>query len=126
MNIQDIKDNIKSAVILGGITNVFTYLPERIMPPCALIESDTTFLSVHDDEYGPHYTTNWKIRILVQAATNQTETQNLDTYLDDLIPIIWEHTDCSTLSVEKPFITEANGAHYLTTFITISIDIEGG
>ena len=126
MSIQDIKDNIKSAIILGGISNVLTYLPERPTPPCALIEPDVEYIRVHEDEYGPVYTSNWRIRVMVQSATNETETTNLDTYLDNLIPTIWEHTDCVTLSVGKPFITEANNANYLTTFISISMDMQGG
>lgn len=126
MIIQDIKDTIKSAIILGGINNVLTYLPERPTPPCALIEPDIEFIRVHDDEYGATYTSYWRIRVMVQAATNETETTNLDSYLDNLIPTIWEHTDCATLSVGKPFITEANGANYLTTFISISMDMQGG
>jgi len=126
MSIQDTKDVIKSAVILGGISNVLTYLPERPIPPCALIEPDVEYIRVHDDEYGPVYTSNWKIRVMVQAATNETETSNLDSYLDNLVPTLWEHTDCATLSVDKPFITEANGANYLTTFISISLDMQGG
>jgi hypothetical protein len=126
MNIQDTKDTIKSAIILGGITNVLTYLPERPVPPCALIEPDAEYIRAHEDDYGPTYTSNWKIRVMAPTGTNETETTNLDSYLDTLIPTLWEHTDCATLSVAKPFITEANGANYLTTFISISLDMQEG
>lgn len=126
MTILDIKNEIKSAIILGGISNVLTYLPERPVPPCALIEPDVEYIRVHEDEYGPIYTSNWKIRVMVQTGTNETESSNLDSYLDTLIPTLWEHTDCATLSVGKPFITETNNANYLTTFISISIDMQGG
>lgn len=124
--IQDTKDVIKSALILGGVTNVYTYLPERPNPPCAMIEPDVNFIRVTEEAYGEVYTSQWKIRLLVPFGANDKETTTLDSYIDDLIPVLWEHTDCATLNVEKPFITEANGASYLTTFLNISIDMQGG
>ena len=124
--IQDTKDAIKSALLLGGVTKVYTYLPERPQPPCAMIEHDVEFIRVTDDAYGIIYTSNWKVRLMVPKGANDRETTALDDYLDDLLPVIWEHTDCSTLNVDKPFITEANNASYLTTFLNISIDMQGG
>jgi hypothetical protein len=124
--IGEVKEVIKSAIILGGISNIYTHLPERPVPPCAIIEPDDNFITVHEDEYDAAYTSNWKIRVMVPTATNSLETSTLDSYLDDLIPTIWEHTDCGTLTVDKPFLTEANGAIYLTTYLNISIDMQGG
>jgi hypothetical protein len=124
--IQDIKDNIKSALLLGGVTKVYTYLPERPVPPCAMLEPDVSFITTREDSYGVFYTSNWKIRLMVPFGSNDKETTTLDDYIDDLLPTLWEHTDCATLTVDKPFITEANNASYLTTFLNISIDMQGG
>jgi len=124
--IQDVKDTISSALILGGISKVYTYLPERPIPPCAMIEPDVEFIRTNETAYGVFHTTNWKIRVMVPRGANDKETNELDSYLDDLLPALWDHTDCNLLSVDKPFITEANNASYLTTFINISIDMQGG
>jgi hypothetical protein len=124
--IQDVKDTIKSALLLGGVTKVYTYLPERPTPPCAMIEPDVEFIRVTDNAYGVIYNSNWKIRLMIPKGANDKETTALDDYLDDLLPVLWEHTDCATLNVDKPFITEANNASYLTTFLNISIDMQGG
>lgn len=122
----EVKNIIKSALILGGVSNVYTYLPERPTPPCAMIEPDVQWLVYDETNYGDLIRSNWKIRLMVPFGANDKETSTLDEYIDDLLPILWDHTDCATLNVEKPFITEANNASYLTTFLNIQIDMQGG
>ena len=126
MNIGQVRDELESAIILGGISKVYKYVPERPNPLCAIMEPDTEFITVYENQYDADYATNWKVLILVPYATNETETENLDDTLDTLIPAIWEYTSANRLTVDKPFIQEVNGARFLATNINISIDIEGG
>jgi len=126
MNITAVRDELESAIILGGISKVYKYVPERPNPLCAIMEPDTEFITVYENQYDADYATNWKVLILVPYATNETETENLDDTLDTLIPAMWEYTTANKLIVDKPFIQEVNGARFLATNINISIDIEGG
>jgi len=126
MNITAVRDELESAIILGGISKVYKYVPERPNPLCAIMEPDTEFITVYENQYDADYATNWKVLILVPYATNETETENLDDTLDTLIPAMWEYTTANKLTVDKPFIQEVNGARFLATNINISIDIEGG
>jgi hypothetical protein len=126
MNIGQVRDELSSAIILGGISKVYKYVPERPNPLCAIMEPDTEFITVYENQYDADYATNWKVLILVPYATNETETENLDDTLDTLIPAIWEYTTANKLTVDKPFIQDVNGARFLATNIRISIDIEGG
>ncbi len=126
MNIGAVRDDLESAIILGGISKVYKYVPERPNPLCAIMEPDTEFITVYENQYDADYASNWKILVLVPYATNETETENLDDTLDTLIPAIWEYTSATRLTVDKPFIQEVNGARFLATNINISIDIEGG
>jgi len=126
MNITAVRDELESAIILGGISKVYKYVPERPNPLCAIMEPDTEFITVYENQYDADYATNWKVLILVPYATNETETENLDDTLDTLIPAMWEYTTANKLTVDKPFIQEVNGARFLATNIRISIDIEGG
>jgi hypothetical protein len=126
MNLATIREELESAIILGGISKVYKYVPERPNPLCAIMEPDTEFITVYENQYDADYATNWKVLVLVPYATNETETENLDDTLDTLIPAIWEYTTATKLIVDKPFIQEVNGARYLATNIKISIDIEGG
>lgn len=126
MNIGSIRSDIESAIILGGISKVYKYMPERPNPLCAMMEPDTEFITVYENQYDADYASNWKILILVPYATNETETENLDDTLDTLIPALWEYTTANRMTVDKPFIQEVNGARFLATNIRISIDIEGG
>lgn len=126
MNIGAVRDELESAIILGGISKVYKYVPERPNPLCAIMEPDTEFITVYENQYDADYATNWKVLVLVPYATNETETENLDDTLDTLIPAMWEYTTANKLTVDKPFIQEVNGARFLATNINISIDIEGG
>ena len=126
MNLAEVRTELESAIILGGISKVYKYVPERPNPLCAIMEPDTEFITVYENQYDADYATNWKVLILVPYATNETETENLDDTLDTLIPAIWEYTSATTLTVDKPFIQEVNGARFLATNIKISIDITGG
>lgn len=126
MNLAAIRTELESAIILGGISKVYKYMPERPNPLCAMMEPDAEFITVYANQYEADYASNWKVLILVPYATNETETENLDDTLDTLIPAIWEYTSANRLTVDKPFIQEVNGARFLATNINISIDIEGG
>lgn len=126
MNLTAVRDELKSAIILGGISKVYTYVPERPQPLCAIIEPDTNFVSVYENQYDADYASNWKVLIIVPFATNETETENLDDTLETLIPAMWEYTTASKMTVDKPFILEVNNARFLATNINISIDITGG
>lgn len=126
MNLTAVRDELKSAIILGGISKVYTYVPEKPQPLCAIIEPDTNFVTVYENQYDADYATNWKVLVIVPFATNETETENLDDTLETLIPAVWEYTTANKLTVDKPFILEINNARFLATNINISIDIEGG
>jgi hypothetical protein len=126
MNIATVRSEIESAIILGGISKVYKYVPERPNPLCAILEPDTEFITVYENQYDADYASNWKILIIVPYATNETETENLDDTLDTLIPAMWEYTTANKLTVDKPFILDINNAKFLATNINISIDIEGG
>lgn len=126
MNLTEVRADLESAIILGGISKVYKYVPEKPQPLCAIMEPDTEFITVYENQYDADYATNWKVLILVPYATNETETENLDDTLDTLIPALWEYTTANKMTVDKPFIQDVNGARFLATNINISIDIEGG
>lgn len=126
MNLTEVRAELESAIILGGISKVYKYVPEKPQPLCAIMEPDTEFITVYENQYDADYATNWKVLILVPYATNETETENLDDTLDTLIPALWEYTTANKMTVDKPFIQDVNGARFLATNINISIDIEGG
>ena len=126
MNLSGVRTELESAIILGGISKVYKYVPARPVPKCAIMEPDINFITVYENQYDADFISNWKVLVLVPYATNQTETENLDDTLETLIPAIWEYTSANRLVVDKPFIQEVNGARYLATNINISIDIEGG
>jgi hypothetical protein len=126
MDIAAVRDGLALAIADAGIDTVYTYVPARPIPNCAIIEPDTDFITVYEGQYKPDYASNWKVQLVVRAASNDMETSALDNILNDVVPGIWENTDVTRLSVDKPFILEVNGANFLATNINISIDMQGG
>jgi hypothetical protein len=126
MNLAAVRSELESAIILGGISKVYKFVPERPNPLCAILEPDAEFITVYENQYDADYATNWKVLVIVPFATNETETENLDDTLDTLIPALWEYTTANKMTVDKPFILDVNNAKFLATNINISIDIEGG
>ena len=125
MNISGIKEDIAN-ILREELQNVYKFSPARPIAPCAILEAGFPFISVNDDEYDAIYSTQWRVLLLVPTAQNDVETTALDDLLDALIPAIWANTAVSKLDVDKPFLTEANAATYLSTHINISIDTQGG
>lgn len=125
MNIAGIKEDIAN-ILRDELQNVYKFSPARPTAPCAIIEAGIPFISVNDDEYDAIYSTQWRVLLLVPTAQNDVETTGLDDLLDALVPAIWANTAVSKLDVDKPFLTEANAATYLSTHINISIDTQGG
>jgi len=41
MNIGAVRDELESAIILGGISKVYKYVPERPNPLCVIMEPDS-------------------------------------------------------------------------------------
>lgn len=126
MDIGAIRDGLAIALADAGVETVYTYVPARPIPNCAIIEPDTDFITVYEGQYKADYASNWKVQLIVRTASNEMETSGLDATLNAVVPGIWDNTNVTTLSVEKPFILEVNGANYLATNINVSIDIEGG
>lgn len=125
MSISIIKEDI-AQILREELQNVYKFSPARPIAPCAILETGTPFINVNDDEYDAIYSYNWRILLLVPTAQNDVETTALDSLLDVLVPTIWANTSVSKLDVDKPFLTEANGATYLSTNINITIDSQGG
>lgn len=125
MDINSIRNQLEQAVLLGNIPTVYKYVPERPIPNCAIIEPEADFISVYENQYGTYYSTSWRVQVIVQVGANLRETATLDSYLDNLVPALWDNTEANTLTVEKPFLLEVNNATYLATNINISIDTGG-
>jgi hypothetical protein len=124
MDISAVRESLEAAIVAGGIPTVYTFVPERPIPNCAIIEPDTEFMTVYEGQYGAYYQSNWRVQVIVQFGANSRETATLDSYLDALIPQIWQETSATRLSVDRPFILDVNNAGYLATNINISIDME--
>jgi hypothetical protein len=63
MNLATVSEELESANILGGISKVYKYVPERPNPLCAIMEPDTDFITVYENQYDSDYASNWKVLI---------------------------------------------------------------
>jgi hypothetical protein len=124
--ITGIRTTIANALTGAGIENVYTFNPARPIPTCAIIEPDGPFIEVHDDEYAANYTSKWRVTVMVAFGGNEKETANLDDFLENVVPELWDISSVSKLDVDKPFMMELNGATYLSTHINLTIEMQGG
>jgi hypothetical protein len=63
MNLAEIRSELESAIILGGMSKVYKYVPERPVPKCAIMEPDSEFITVYENQYNADYASNWKVLI---------------------------------------------------------------
>lgn len=124
--ITGIRTTIANALTGVGIENVYTYNPARPIPTCAIVEPDGPFITVNEDEYQANYTSKWRVTVLVAFGGNEKETANLDGFLEDVVPALWDIASVSLLDVDKPFMMEVNGATFLSTHINLTIEMQGG
>jgi hypothetical protein len=45
MNLAAVRTELESAILLGGISKVYKYVPARPNPLCAIMEPDTEFIT---------------------------------------------------------------------------------
>jgi hypothetical protein len=125
MMLQQIREDLKE--VLTGITpQLYTYEPERPVPSCIIITAATSFLRINEGDFGPSYTSNWRLQPIVKVAVNQIETSNLDETIMEIVQAVWQVEGVATVEVDKPFIVELNGASYLSTYINVQMYSQGG
>lgn len=111
---------------IEGIGTVYSVPPARPQIPSVLVEPNNSWVSVRPDEYEASWGSNWRLTVMVKPQDNSLEMTNLISAVDLIATGLWEYEDVTNITVDKPFIIDVNGAAVLSTYMNISIDMQGG
>ncbi len=111
---------------IEGIGVVYSVPPARPQIPSVLVEPNNSWVSVRPDEYDASWGSNWRVTVMVKPQDNSLEMTHLIAAVDLIATGLWEYEDVTNITVDKPFIIDVNGAAVLSTYMNISIDMQGG
>jgi hypothetical protein len=97
--------------------DVLGFIPERVVPPVAIINAGSTYL--RPDTLGKGWVMNLELTLVAAQAINEEATAALDLFIENTLNHCPDFA--VILDVTKPFILQANSAEYLAT--TINIDV---
>lgn len=94
----------------------FEYMPERIVPPMAMLTAGSPFISA-GNTFGS-FNIVMNIELVVPTGTNEVETQSLDKMIEDVI-VILANKDINIYQVDQPQMLSANNATYMMATATL-------
>lgn len=120
--LQQIREDLAFSLEEVGI-NTKSFLPERIMPPVAVISASDPY--IEQGITACLFKVSLTVTIVASKAVNSNETDNLDSMIERAIMATG---DWFIDSVSAPFVLEVNNANYLASKVSLSqdLEIEGG
>lgn len=98
---------------------IFTHVPEAVVPPATLVLAGSPYLERRDGDTFGTMTAAYELWIVQPNGTNEKTSTDLDdeieAHIDALTP-----EGFTPERVDEPFSYVANGTNYLTTIITVT------
>lgn len=117
-HIYTAKTQLRDALIAGGL-DVQEYVPERLVPPVAMISAGNTYLELSN--FKDDYALGLEVRLVAATATNLEAEKALDQLIQDFVLALPTYATLS--SIGQPYMLSANTAEYLTASATITLHI---
>jgi hypothetical protein len=111
----DAKNALKA--VLSPIITTYTYVEARPIPPCVTIAAASPYIE-EDITFGS-YRMNLSLELTMQTGANDKVTEELDTYIDDII-VALVNAGYGVANVSQPYAMEANNTQYLSVSIICS------
>lgn len=125
--IQNALDNLVVKLNeIDDVGTVYSVPPARPQIPSVIVEPNNSWVSVRPDEYESSWGSNWRLTVMVRPQDNSLEMTDLITTVNTLVTELWDWDDVTNITVDKPFIIDVNGAAVFSTYLNISIDMQGG
>jgi hypothetical protein len=112
----DIAALVEEATSVRG----FAYLPERLVPPCAVVMPGATYIE-SGDTFGS-FTARYTVDLVMGNAANSVSSSGLDDQLENAI-IALVNEGYSIEQVSQPYAMEVNNAAYLSATIQVTTKI---
>jgi hypothetical protein len=102
-----------------GISAV-AYLPERPVPPIALISQGSPYIQYEDtNTFNTELMVRLRVDLVVATATNTVSTDRLDEVIELAVSGLLA-SDWFVDTVSAPYSLNANNANYLTVTLTVT------
>lgn len=108
-----------SGVLESAGIKVSAYIPERVVPPIVIINSSSPYMTA--SSIGNEYLLNLDLVCVAATATNKQATEKLDELIGDVLNALPMYAHLQT--VGQPYIWATNNAEYLTSIISIDLQI---
>lgn len=112
------KAQFTAALTAGGL-KVMDYVPERFIPPVAVIAASGTYLT--RASIASEFIMGLDVMLVAQTATNKLATETLDQLIQDTILALPQYA--GLLDVGQPFTLQTNNAEYLAATVRVDLRI---
>lgn len=97
-------------------TPVLDHIPELLSAPAYIIQPGTPWVTGDGQPYG-HYTVAWKVTAVVDVASNEVATHDLDQLIADALGVV------DVEEISEPYVYASNTALHLAADITVTTTI---
>lgn len=101
-----------------GDWTVYTYVPERITAPAAIVSPGDPFLDSDGVPFGS-FTARWRVTLVADVATNEVVTEQLDSMIEDAL-IELSNAGLAVESVSEPYVFQSNENMHLAADMAAS------
>lgn len=111
-----------AAVTRTIIDTVHELVPDRIVPPAAIVTPSDPWLEHRETDTFATMTASWEVWVVRGAETNETATSQLDTEIEDVVSALVAER-FSVERVSEPFTYAVQGGNYLTSIIHVTTGV---
>lgn len=101
---------------------VHQYVPDRLVPPAAIITPADPYLERRADDPFGTLTAAWEIWLVRATGSNQNATEGLDAEIEYQADALTK-AGFTVERVSEPFMYAVQGANYLTTIIHVATGV---
>jgi hypothetical protein len=110
--------NALEALLSATGLHVYDNVPERAALPCAILEPSGASWIASGEAYG-EYRVGFDVTVAVQTASNKAMTDNLDTFVEELLIAVHDAPGFYLSEIAAPGGVDINGVVYLGTTFTV-------
>ena len=111
-----------TASLVTGDLRVVDHLPERIVPPLALLAAGSPYVEA-GDTFGS-YVVRFTVVLVASQATNQVATTELDEAVTAAL-VALDNGNWAIERVDQPTMMQSSNTHYLSTTIDVLRKVTG-
>lgn len=116
----ELREELAGLVETATDIKAVAYLPERPVPPIALISQGSPYIQYEDGNvFNSELMVRLRVDLVVATATNTVSTDKLDEVIELAVSGLLA-SDWFVDTVSAPYSLNANNANYLTVTLTVT------